>query len=451
MSRKAFAALMLAVCVCTADGQTEPAQNAPAQNPPAQNAPAQAVAPGQTVEIPPGQAVQIHVLPSLTPGEVYKQAMHPLDQVRSSLENWSDAELGALATGMHMAHEDCQQRKPEDYHGDDLYDLAHLCAFGQDWEGANSAATLYIARGAPEHRTQAYALIVNALMHQNAVDLAVQTTQVMLDRMPYDAEVAFTVRYMKDALEQAGNPTALNLAAEEHAKIVQALKLGVPLKAANDDAVMDVGSLYDSAMVLAFLQRYAGQDSAAAATAADCEGALAALSVLAAEDGKHIETVRLRYRLLGAHLPNIVASRALISATAKAQLPRSFGAGTVLVLFPDWCAQCRRMMKVLTEFNKVNATTPLYAYGLVFVDDSLIDDKAVHDAFVKEMQGTPTYIVPAATAQNFGAIEFPLAIVTDATGTVRFIGGIPGDAFKGGGYIEKVIVRMTSGGAAKPN
>ena len=29
------------------------------------------------------------------PGDAYKDAMHPLDAVRSSLDNWSDSELGA--------------------------------------------------------------------------------------------------------------------------------------------------------------------------------------------------------------------------------------------------------------------------------------------------------------------------------------------------------------------
>lgn len=436
------------LAVCTAQGQTRTTQNDPAQNPPAQNAPAQVVAPGQTVEIPSGQSAEIRALPSVTPGEVYKLAMHPLDEVRASLDNWSDAELGALAKGMHMAHEACGERKPEDYHGDDLYDLAHLCAFGQDWDGANAAATLYIARNDPAHRTQAYALSVSALVHQHAMDAAMQTTQVMLHNLPYDAEVAFTVRYIKDTLEQAGSPMALNLAAEEHAKIIDALKLGVALKAKSSDAAMSVSALYDSAMELAFLYRYTGQDGVAASVVSDCESALPNMSALAPEEQQRIESVRLQYHLLGAHLPDVAATRALISPAAKALLPKSFGAATVFVLFPDWCVQCRRMMKTLPEFNKVNATTPLYAYGLVFVDSSLIDDKSVHEALVKEMQGTPAYVVPAATARSFGALEFPLAVVVDGTGTIRFIGAIPGDAFKGGGYIEKVIVRMTANSTA---
>ena len=36
------------------------------------------------------------------PGAIYKDAMRPLEVVRASLGNWSDAELGALAVGMHL-------------------------------------------------------------------------------------------------------------------------------------------------------------------------------------------------------------------------------------------------------------------------------------------------------------------------------------------------------------
>src|ERR1700735_3246720 len=66
-----------------------------------------------------------------TPGDLYKEAMHPLEVVRGSLDNWSDAELGALAVGMHQAGEDCAKLKPGDYNGDDLFELARLCTFGQ--------------------------------------------------------------------------------------------------------------------------------------------------------------------------------------------------------------------------------------------------------------------------------------------------------------------------------
>jgi hypothetical protein len=150
--------------------------------------------------------------------------MRPLDVVRMSLGNWSDAELGALGVGMHKAKEACDQANPENYSGDDLYDLARLCSFGQDWNAANTAALNYVRGGLEPHRAQAYALSMNALVHIDAVDLAVQTAREMLRRLPYDAEVAYAIRYMKDTLEQAADPAALALAAQEHPAMVQAFR-----------------------------------------------------------------------------------------------------------------------------------------------------------------------------------------------------------------------------------
>ncbi len=428
MPQRVPMALMMAVCACGAYGQATPPVNPPAP------------APVQSTAVP----------ASLTPSEIYKDTQRPLDRVRASLDNWSDMELGALIVGMKEAREACAKMKPEDYSGDDLYDLAHLCAFGQDWNDANAAATRYIASHAEPHQAQAYAISVNALMHQNAVDAAVRATHEMLSSLPYDAEVAFTLRYMKDTLEQAGNADALSLAGEEHDKILAALKLGVPLKATTGSAVMSVGELYESAMELPFFYQSMGNGVSANAVAADCDSAVPDLVILPADDRTQIESVRTRFHLFGAPLPNLIITRAFLSPTARPQLPQSFGAATVLVLFPDWCAQCRSMMKTLAEFAKVNATTPVYAYGLVFEDTSMIPDKDAHAAYLKELQGTSTLEVPATTAQSFGAQEFPLAIVVGSAGTIYFIGPIPVGAFDGGGYIEKVVRRiMTSESAPK--
>lgn len=375
--------------------------------------------------------------------------MHPLDVVRGSLDNWSDAELGALAVGMHLANQDCMQAKPGLYKGDDLYNFARLCAFGQDWEGANDAALAYIASREAEHRTQAYAITVSALVHMRAVDLAVQTAREML-YLPYDAEVAYALRDLKNSLEQASNPAALPLAEREHAAIVAALQQGVALKAVHGDAVMPVGTLYESAMQLAFLDRYTGDDQGAATAAADVENALPSTATLTAEDRQHVDAVASRYQLLGAHLPAIKILRTLQSPTAKVQsytkvgsnFRPDFGAATVLVLFPDWCVSCRNMMKALTQFAVLNRTTPIRAYGLVFADDAVVLGDAAHEQNLKPMAGTQTLVVPAATAQILGATDYPLGVVLDQAGIVRFIGELPPEAFNGEGYVAKVIVNM---------
>jgi len=367
--------------------------------------------------------------------------MHPLDVVRRSLDNWSDAELGALGTGMHMANQDCAQAKPDQYKGDDLYNFARLCAFGQDWEGANAAALAYVASREEEHRAQAYAISVSALVHMKAVDLAVKTAHEMM-YLPYDAEVAYALRDLKISLMQASDPAALPLAEREHAEIVAALSQGVPLKAIHGDAVMPVGALYESAMQLAFLDRYAGDTLAAAAAAADVERALPSTAALTAEDRQRIDAATTRYQLLGMHLPDVKILRALESPAAKTRIDLNFSAATVLVLFPDWCAECRTMMKTLTKFAEVNRDTQIHAYGLVYADDSVVFGQAAHEENLKKLAGTQTLVVPDTAAQTFGADDYPMGVVLDGSRTIRFIGELPADAFNGDGYISKVIVNM---------
>jgi thiol-disulfide isomerase/thioredoxin len=372
------------------------------------------------------------------PGAVYKEAMHPLDVVRQSLENWSDSELAALSIGIKMAHEACDKMRPEDYSKDDLYDLAHLCAFGQDWNPANAAAQRYIASKAPEHRAQAYAISVGAFVHINAIDLAVATTREMLHAEPYDAEVAYTIRYMKDYLEMAGSADALKLAEEEHAKIIDAVSKGTPLKATYGDAVVNTGLLFDMAMEAAFFERYAGNDVQATADLADVEHALPQNAALTGEDRQEIDSAKLQYHLLGTELAHIPVIRSFKSAMGKAQIGTNFGAATALVVFPDWCVQCRKMMPTMTQFGAANADTPIYAYGLIFKESG---EDATPDA-QKELIGTDVVEVSEETAHSFGTTDYPLGILVDHTGVIRFIGVLPSDAFNGDGYMERVITRM---------
>ena len=394
------------------------------------------------MQAPPTQATGEAATALPSPTALYKEAMHPLDVVRGSLDNWSNAELGALGVGIRMAAEDCAAAKPQLYQGEELYALAVLCAFGQDWGGANEAALAYIAGREEEHRAQAYAISVSALVHQKAVDLAVETAQEMLRRLPYDAEVAYALRDLKNDLVQSSDPAALPLASMEHPLILTALKQGVALRAVHGNAIMSPGALFESAMQLAFLERYAGDEAAAAAVVSDTEAALPASTSLGMDDAERREAVRTRYHLLGMHLPPIKILRALQSPSAKTQVDLNFTYATVLVFFPDWCVACRKMMKPLTEFAALNRNSPIHAYGLVFADESVLQGKAAHDENFKQMAGTRTLVVPESTVQTLGATEYPLGIVLDNTRTIRFVGPFPPDAFSGDGYVTKLILSL---------
>ena len=380
------------------------------------------------------------------PGAIYKDAMHPLDVVRESMENWSDSELAALGIGMHMAREACDRMKPEDYSKDDLYDLAHLCAFGQDWDPANAAAQRYIESKAPEHRAQAFAISVGAFVHLNEINLALATTWAMLLTEPYDAEAAYTVRYMKDYLEVVGSPDALRLAIEEHEKIIDALSKGTPLKAVYGDAVVNTGLLYEMAMKAAFFERYAGDEAQAAVYEGDVERALPKDAVLTGEDRQEIDSANLQYRLLGTELQHIPVIRPYKSATANTQINTNYGAATVLVIFPDWCVQCKKMMPTMTKFGVANEGTPIHAYGLIFNEPGEVTAAATQ----KELLGTNVMEISGETAHSFGTSDYPLGVVVDHAGMIRFIGALPSDAFNGDGYMERVITRMIGNRAKMP-
>jgi hypothetical protein len=372
------------------------------------------------------------------PGAIYKEAMHPLDVVRQSMENWSDAELTALSVGVRTAREACDRMKPENYTNDDLYDLAHLCAFGQDWNPANTAAQRYLASKAPEHRTQAFAISIGAFVHLDAVDLALATTREMLRTQPYDAEAAYAVHYMKAYLETTGNPKALELAEDEHPKVIDALSKGTPLKATYGDAVVNIGLLFEMAIEAAFFEQYAGDNVQAAQFLEDVERALPSAAPLTGEDRQEIDSAKLQYHLLGTELGQIPVIRSYKSATAKAEIDANFGAATALVVFPDWCVQCKRMMTTMTQFGAANADTPVFAHGLIFRENG--DETAADPE--KELLGTDVVEVSEETARRFGTTDYPLGIVVDHAGVIRFIGVIPADAFNGDGYMEKVITRM---------
>ena len=377
------------------------------------------------------------------PGVIYREAMHPLDMVRASFGNWSASELAALTVSMRKAREACEQAKIEVYAGDDLCDLARLCALGQSWPQAQGAAQQCILRGPEARRVHAYATIANAEVQMRRLPDAQKTVLTLLRVMPYDAEVASTVLNMKIQLEQDANiGRTLELELAEQPAILEAIKRHSVLTEEHGDALMSLGALYASAMHLAFLQDYNRDKSSAVATVASLDQAVATGGSLGSEDAEIIERVRTQYRLLGAKLPAIEFKQALLSATSKPEIDPDFGAATVLVLFPDWCASCREQMKTVTEFSRVNADTPIRAYGLVFHDDFGVPEPKLVEPDWKDMDGTATLVVGSGTARSLGAMDFPFGVVLDHNGVVRFVGALPDNAFNGDGYIELVLMRM---------
>jgi hypothetical protein len=414
---------------------------APAPEPAIQTIPSETKSVGSQAD--PQAAAQVIA----RPGEIYQQAMKPLDVVRSSLDNWSDAELGALTAGMHMAQTACDKATIEGMANEDLYDLIRLCALGQDWIKTNAVALQYLATGDETHRAQAYAMSVNSQVHVHDMEGAVKTAKEMLHGLPYDAEVAYALRYLKTYLDQSVDPAALTLAAEEHPILVEALKSGPVLKATHGTAAIGAGELFESGMQLALFERYAGDTRGAERTLTDLQNALTAITAVSAADRQTMDAAQVRYSLLGAQLPVIEAQRILPLPVTKAKMHADAGFVTVFALMPDWCPQCLKTMKGLTEFAAQHVAAKVHGYGLIVWDET--DERP--EANYEEMKGSTLWMMAAKDAQAFGAVDYPLIVVTDQAGMIYFVGQIPDNAFVPNGYMEQVIGRIVGEAAVVRN
>ena len=380
------------------------------------------------------------------PGDVYKELMRPLEQVRSSVDNWSPAELGALAAGIKRAQEYCEQVARASVHGDDLYQLARICSVGQQWHAADAAADTYIKSASQPYQAHAYAIRVNALLNLKDTTMAIEVARSMLHSVPYDATVDQSMAYLIHYLAMSLNDGALPLARERQPYLLTALESGNALKEQPGDTVVGAAALYDEGLDLAFLERYARRDNEAQQSVAMLDAALTKLPADTIDNPAEIDRARKQYALLGEKLPRIPLLRYAAPGNPRPHIDPDYGSATVLLLFPEWCAQCRKMMQPLSDFLIRNNTGKIHSYGLLALDaDEAATDPFKNDSF-KELLQTPILTTPSATLQSFGAVSFPFLVITDGAGRIRFLGTVSQNAFDAGGFVEQVIDRNAGKG-----
>lgn len=90
----------------------------------------------------------------------------------------------------------------------------------------------------------------------------------------------------------------------------------------------------------------------------------------------------------------------------------------------------------MTKFGVQHADPIVHAYGLIFKEpgEELASDTQ------KELLGTNVVEVSAETAHSFGTSDYPLGLIVDHAGMIRFIGELPSASFNGG-YMEKLIAQ----------
>ena len=432
----------------------------------------------------------------LSPQAAYDLAARPLDITHRPVENWSDVEQAALKVATAQAKEACLARTPFQFTGEDLLAYARLCAFAQQWEPVQQAATSYLiaqrradpavqATGFP-NLAMAFDYEVQASLHLGNYNNAFGTAQTMLRTVPYDDLTSDATNAVVRYVQLLQTDQAISLLAQRQAILLALLKTNAaPSNAAATSAhpPLSIHELYADAIDLPAMQQFANHPKEAAASYAELEAALP--STLSPDDTILTDNSRRQYLLLGERLPALVASAWLLEPpfTAPHDLNTKFGAASVFLLFPNWCAQCVRMgSNFFTTASARLAPNGVRFYGLLAqADPGLPIPKPAPKALAKPgpaasgvkssrptapasaaggmphvdvtisaapnpaevLMGTPTLVVPPATIDIFVATDFPLIIVTDFRGIVRYIQPAPDNALVRDGLVDQLADRVT--------
>jgi len=397
--------------------------------------------------------------PLVSPQAAYDDATRPVEIVRKAITNWSDVELTALTVAMKKAAIACGERKAADYNGDDLVALSRLCSFGQQWPASKDAAAKYIGEMDPVEgpaKTQlslAYGLQLDAALHMHGLKEIMADAKAMLAGVAYDANVNTAADDAISYLQLAYTDEAIALE-EIRQPLLRAAIAEPPLG-------MTRHVLYASGLEQAELLQYMNRPMEAQASVAALTAAMVATGLdertLPADERVPIEAARKQYRLLGQPLPELTLSMSLANPTEVARLDPQFGAGTALLLFPDWCAQC---VGLRGDLWKAEQTKQGIVRLYVLLAEKTPDKEALAaEAIAPKVPAAPvdplipvkartaselllntqTLVVPPETTELFAAGDFPFVVMVDHAGIVRFAGSAPETVLRPGDFLDRLV------------
>lgn len=424
----------------------------------------------------PQQATQLPAEQSLSPAAALDQAMHPLDVTRHNVANWSDIELAAMRVAIAQGRDACLARPAETYSGSVLLDLAHLCALGQQWGAVDTAAGLYLTENVASKPllADAYIARIDAELHLRQEPAALASALALLTAVPYTPDTAAAVDEALDYMRFVHTQDALRLARARQPLLLAALhkfsgnaavppaaspvtkQPVTPDKQPPTDSLpppVPVHQLFAEALQLAAVEQLAAQPEAAAETLKATRAALPA--ALPPDEALPIAASLRGYALLGQPLPPFKPPAWLQQAGHKPPPLPALRTITGLLVFPDTCAECRRLGPQLPETVFAVEGHSAYVYGLLIETvppcqpprgggrDTGAAPPAFAPAFTAAaLAGTATLAVEASTMPALPSDDYPLLLLTDARGIVRVVQPVSVDALEDGGAVYSAIHRV---------
>ena len=396
---------------------------------------------------------------SESPADLYLRAMQPVEIVRASPNNITDAEMEAWRVAVSTAAHACADRKVEDFSGEDLFHFARLCQLGQQYEDAYVAARKYVSSGNTQSMESARALMLRASLSGNNLVRAEAAAYDLLRNHPYDGTVHTLIQetiMTLAAVDAAEN--ALRFVRERRDSLMNALRAGTGLPYHEGSYRVSQSTLVRDALSAVYLyrleNRMQGSQTAAQSLADDVRKIVADTAPAASpleRDAMHA-AVR-RADLLMADAPSLALRAAIgvkparpISSIAYEQKI------TVLAFYAPWSPQRQQMFDLLARISHDYKIFPVQIIAVTTQDvvtgnkDARVADilAKLTEQFGKEGNPVPIVLADSSANQDFAVDDWPLFAVIDQKGKVRFLDTLIGSELKDGGRMHRLVAGLAS-------
>ena len=397
---------------------------------------------------PPSGAETFDLMP---PSAAYAYATQPVDVVRRSPDNMSDAERYAWIVAIARAAKSCEAAKPSDYTGEELYSLAQLCALGKAYPEAIASIKAYLAGAEPKNPELARALWARTALQMADGRQAQRVTEQLIDMYPYDAIVHNVSQDVLMSLAGPDEGSAIALAIRRQTALLNAIGSGKPLRSPSGDFEIPTSWLFRDALKLAAIYKHRGDDADADSLFQQIAARLQPVAAqVSAAQHREIDLAVKHFLMLGkpaapiGYWKRVPKTQKRVSATLDGK-----GKVIVLLFYTSWCAQCFKAMADLPKLpaqykNKVAAfgvTTP-DTFGVNRMDAAAID-KALLAEFKTQTAGIPLLVADDDVRRALSIEDFPMLAVIGPAGNVQFLDELPHDRFAPRGYIDRMLRRLT--------
>ena len=386
-----------------------------------------------------------------TPSAAYQFAMQPVEVVRRSSDNMSDAERYSWTVAVARAAEGCEKSNATDFKSEELYSLAQLCALGEKYPEAITAIKQYLSGAdVPQKPELARALWARTALQMADGRQSLRVTEQLIDMYPYDAIVHSVSQDVSMALAGPDEGSAIALAMRRFPALLDAIGTGKPLASPDHDFEVPTAVLFSDALKLAAIYKHRGDTEDADSILQQIAKRLQDVGSQVSQSQHHqIDLAVKHYLMLGQPAPAIQYSRRIPKTQKRvdATLPTK-GKTIVLLFYTSWCAQCYKRMTDMPKLAKTyNGKVAAYAvttpeiFGVKTIRPELIE-KSNTAAFKEEIAGVAMLVASDDVRRALQVEDYPMLVIIGPDGTIRYLDELPRDRFAPRGYIDRMLRRL---------